>query len=55
MTDGRRDTQLGAKKCGAQLRDKFLARVGLAAKATGEVPVEARDMSRPVTIMPISA
>jgi hypothetical protein len=49
MADSRRDTQFSAQERGAELRDEFLARISLAAMATGEVAVETRDMPRPVT------
>jgi hypothetical protein len=55
MSDGRRDTQFGAQKRGAKLRDEFLPRISLAAMAAREVAVETRDMPRPVTVMPTSA
>lgn len=55
MSDGRRDAQFGAQEGGAKLRDEFLPRISLAAMAAREIPVEARDMPGPVTLMPTSA
>ena len=55
MSDGRRDAQFGAQEGGAKLCDKFLARVGFTPSPAGEVAVQARGMSGPVRLMPISA
>jgi hypothetical protein len=55
MADSWDDTELGAKKCRTELRNQFLTSVCLAAITSREIAVEARGMTRKMTVMPMSA
>ena len=49
------DAEVGTEESGGELRDQFLGGVGAGAEAAGEIAVEAGLVSRPMTVMPLSA
>jgi len=49
------DAEMGAQEGGGELGDQFLGGVGAGAEAAGEIAVEAGLVSRPMTVMPITA
>ena len=55
MADGGHDAERSAEEGAANFRDQFLTGIGLAAKPSAEVAVEAMLCATCVIVMPISA